>query len=231
MSLRVDDLSHSYSAARSTDVRHVLQPQSWILEDGQQVLLRGISGSGKTTLFNILAGLLHPTGGAVFYDEQSLYAMPEPVRDRFRARHLGYIFQNHHLIQALTAIENVVMPIAFADVLPTTQWRVRAQELLEQMGIADHASYMPRQLSTGQRLRVAIARALANNPRVILADEPTAALDEKSSAVVMDRLQQTCRENNAILIIASHDPSLVERFSMVADLKNGCLLWNEWQPA
>jgi putative ABC transport system ATP-binding protein len=202
----------------------VLAIESWALAEGDQLLLRGVSGSGKTTLFNILAGLLRPTTGAVYYDSRSLYALPEEARDRFRARQIGYVFQTHQLIGALTALDNVIMPMAFARILPPSAWRRRGLELLAQVGLADFAKYPPRKLSTGQRLRVAIARALVNDPRLLLADEPTAALDEVSGASVMDLLQETCQANNAILIVASHDPALMSRFSAVIDLRGGMLV-------
>lgn len=220
MSLQVEGLTHSY---KSPESRTILAIGDWALSEGDQILLRGVSGSGKTTLFNILAGLLRPTTGAVYYGKQSLYALPEEKRDRFRAQSIGYVFQTHHLIGSLSALENVVMPLVFAGILSRSERRQHAIELLQMVGIENFANYLPRKLSTGQRLRVAIARALANNPRVLLADEPTAALDEQSGGVVMDLLQHTCRHNNAILIVASHDPALVSRFSQIVDLRAGRL--------
>lgn len=220
MTLRVEHLTQVYSVPNSTP-RQVLNIPDWQLDDGAQVLLRGVSGSGKTTLFNILAGLLRPTTGQVWYDTQSLYALPEAVRDRFRARHIGYVFQAHHLIESLTARQNVVMPLAYARQFPASQWGKRAADLLAQVGLGDFLDYRPAQLSTGQRLRVAIARALANSPRLLLADEPTAALDEASGHQVVTLLQATCRSQNAVLIVASHDPALVERFPLVVDLRSG----------
>ncbi len=220
MTLRVENLSHTYPVPNSAP-RQVLNIPAWQLDDGTQALLRGVSGSGKTTLFNILSGLLRPTTGKVWIGQQSLYALQESARDRFRAREIGYVFQMHNLIDSLTARQNVVMPLAYARQLPATQWNKRADELLAQVGLADYVNYRPAQLSTGQRLRVAIARALANNPRLLLADEPTAALDEANGDQVITLLQSVCREQNAVLIVASHDPALVERFPQVIDLQGG----------
>jgi putative ABC transport system ATP-binding protein len=224
--VRVAGLRHHFISPTG-ELRAVLEIGDWRFDAGAQTLLRGVSGSGKTTLFNILAGLLTPTEGAVYFGlsdgEAALYALPEEARDRFRARQVGYVFQNHLLIGALTALENVVMPMAFARAVPSTRWRARAHDLLAGVGLADFAGYRPGQLSTGQRLRVAIARALANNPRLLLADEPTAALDEASGAMVLDLLQDACRQNAAILLVASHDPALVERFDRVVDLRAGRL--------
>lgn len=218
MSLCVENLQHTYPGA---EARRVLNIDRWRLEDGEQVLLRGVSGSGKTTLFNVLAGLLHPTTGAVTYDDQPLYALAEAARDRFRARHIGYVFQTHNLIGALTALENVVMPLVFArDIAPAAQ-RQRAVELLEAVELGGYLNTLPKRMSAGQRLRVAAARALANNPRVLLADEPTAALDTRAGAVIMDLLQTTCAASGALLIVASHDPALMTRFRRRFDLRGG----------
>jgi ABC-type lipoprotein export system ATPase subunit len=182
-----------------------------------------VSGSGKTTLFNILAGLLHPTRGQVFYGDQDLYALPEAQRDRFRAQHVGYVFQNHLLLPSLSALDNVMLPLAFGRQVPVGERSARATAILGRLGMAEYTAYRPRALSTGQRLRVAIARALANAPSVLLADEPTAALDPASALVVMDLLQETCRQHGAILVVASHDPALDGRFEHVADLQAGRL--------
>jgi putative ABC transport system ATP-binding protein len=136
---------------------------------------------------------------------------------------VGYVFQNHHLIASLTALENVMMPMAFGGIHAFAKRRRRALELLAQVGLAEFTAYRPAQLSTGQRLRVAIARALANTPRLLLADEPTAALDSAAGAAIMDLLQITCRTHEATLIIASHDPAWSSRFSTLLDLKAGVL--------
>jgi putative ABC transport system ATP-binding protein len=225
MTLRVEALSHTYPPpAPDAETRTVLQIDSWTLNTGDQVLLRGVSGSGKTTLFNILAGLLRPTSGAVYYDDYSLYELPEAARDRFRARQIGYVFQSHYLIGSLTAQENILMPMVFAGNVPKNAQTERANALLEQVGLSMVARHKPKQLSTGQRLRVALARALANNPRLVLADEPTAALDEANSANVIALLQKTCHENNAILIVASHDPAVAAQFTQRFDLRGGRLI-------
>ncbi|MFN8450393.1 MAG: ABC transporter ATP-binding protein [Anaerolineae bacterium] len=218
MSLRVENLSHTYPGA---EARRVLSIDGWWLDDGDQVLLRGVSGSGKTTLFNILSGLLRPTTGAVYYGDQPLYALAEAARDRFRARHVGYVFQNHNLIGSLTALQNVMMPMAFARDFAPSEQRRRAVELLHNVELGDYLNALPRHMSAGQRLRVAVARALANSPRVLLADEPTAALDAHAGAVIMELLQSTCTASRAILIVASHDPALVSRFSRRVDLQAG----------
>jgi ABC-type lipoprotein export system ATPase subunit len=226
MSLGIAGLQHTYTSPAG-ETRKVLDIGDYALADGDQLLLRGVSGSGKTTFFNILAGLLHPSQGQVLYDEKSLYSLREAERDRFRARHVGYVFQNHMLLPSLTALDNVMTPLAFAGSIPSGERKERARSLLAQLGIAEYAGYRPRALSTGQRLRVAIARALANSPSVLLADEPTAALDSAAAGAVMDLLQQSCREHQSILVVSSHDPALDSRFERVVDLRQGRLIARE----
>lgn len=219
MTLSVVDVTHRY-AAMALELPAVLQNVSFDLTMGEQLLLRGISGSGKTTLFNILAGLLTPSHGTVTLADQSLYALSEAQRDHFRRNQIGYVFQTHHLLPILNAWENVAMPLAFGGESTTTR-KERAMSLLADVGLADFATHKPHQLSNGQRQRVAVARALSNQPHMILADEPTASLDAESGANVIDLLQQTCRNANTILLVASHDPLLFSRFVRTVDLEYG----------
>lgn len=226
MTIRLENLVHIYENA-AQDERPVVDIEEWEIQPGEHILLRGVSGSGKTTLFNIMTGLLPPTAGTVWYDNTSLYKLTEAVRDRFRARNIGYIFQNHFLLDSLTAAENVEMPMAAAGFIPASEWKKRAHDLLAKVELEHRVNHYPSQLSSGQRMRVAVARALANYPNVVFADEPTASLDENASEVVMDLIQDTCREKDAMLIVASHDPSLNRRFRKVANLKSGQLSISE----
>ncbi len=222
MSLSISNLSHTYSSSALSD-RNVLNDISLSLSGGEQLLLRGISGSGKTTLINILAGLLSPSRGSVSLGGQDVYAMAEAERDEWRRKTIGYVFQTHQLLPLLNAWENVAMPLSFAGT-PRGESKSRALELLESVGLANHANNRPKELSTGQRQRVAIARALINQPELILADEPTASLDEHAASEALDLLQQNCKERNTVLIVASHDPLLNGRFERVADLAYGELV-------
>lgn len=222
MKIKLNTLTQIYQSPAS-EPRQVLDIPEWELSSGEQLLLRGVSGSGKTTLFNVISGLLKPTSGTVHFDEQSLYELSAAERDRFRAQTIGYIFQTHHLLAPLTAIENIVMPMAFAGKFSRNKWRNRAKDLLAQVGLPDFGDYRPAQLSTGQRLRVAVARALANEPPVLLADEPTAALDPEAAEGVIEMVRSKGQENNAILIVSSHDPALNAHFSMIARLEAGRL--------
>ncbi|HSH05890.1 MAG TPA: ABC transporter ATP-binding protein [Anaerolineae bacterium] len=222
MSITIKNLSHTYTTP-GLPPRPVIHPiPHWHIPTNTQLILRGISGSGKTTLFNILAGLLQPTTGTILFNDTDLYALSESQRDRFRNQAIGYVFQMHHLLPMLTAAQNVAMPLAFAG-QPKNERRPRALHLLDQVGLADHAHNRPAQMSTGQRLRVAIARAIANKPQLLLADEPTAALDPATSDTILGLLQQTCAQNNTILILASHDPAIFDRFNHIYNLHEGHL--------
>lgn len=222
MEILIEGLRHTYTAP-DLEARTVLEIDAWQAQSGEQILLRGISGSGKTTLLNILAGLLPPTTGVVRFGGQSIYNLRENERDHLRATTIGYIFQMHHLAPTLSAQENVEMPLVFGRKLGARARATRASELLDSVGLNEFHRHRPVQLSTGQRLRVAVARALAAQPALVLADEPTAALDEQSSQAVMDLLQESCRRYGATMIVASHDPALTQRFDRVVDLHNGAL--------
>lgn len=222
MKLRISQLRYTYHSPHLSD-RTVLHVPEWTVDAGCQVLLRGISGSGKTTLLNVLAGLLPPQEGSVWIGDQRLYDLSEAKRDRFRARTIGYVFQTHLLAPAINALENVEMPLVFGGERSGAQRRKLAGEMLEQVGLAGFERHRPAQLSTGQRLRVAVARALVSRPRLLLADEPTAALDTANALAVMDVMQARCRHEGATLIVASHDPALAARFDAVCDLQAGNL--------
>ncbi len=220
MTLRLRNLRHIYREP-GLPPREVLNIPVWSAEPGETILLRGKSGSGKTTLLNLISGLLTPTEGAVEVAGVDMARLPEAKRDRFRARHVGYVFQLHHLLP-LTALENVEMPLAFLGE-NSRERRTKALQALESVGLSEWARNKPAQLSTGQRLRVAIARALVIAPPVLLADEPTAALDGDMGLQVVELLERVCAEQHAILIVASHDPALINRFQRVVNIEAGQL--------
>ncbi len=223
MSLYVTQLSHTYETAGLEQRTVLKQIDRWQVAAGEQVLLRGISGSGKTTLLNVIAGLLQPTAGTVRVAGQSLYDLDEAKRDVFRSQHIGYVLQTHHLLPMLTALENVLLPMILVGTHSEQAQTQRARQLLEQVGLAEFADHRPNQLSTGQRQRVAIARALANNPTLLLADEPTASLDASNKRTVIELLKVACQQNNAALIVSSHDPTLTDQFGRVVNLESGVL--------
>ncbi|GAB4543957.1 MAG: ABC transporter ATP-binding protein [Anaerolineae bacterium] len=217
VALHLKGVSHTYTAVDLAP-RTVLNIADWCLNAGEFALLRGVSGSGKTTLMNVIAGLLQPSQGAVAVEGQSVYELSEAARDRFRATHIGYVFQTHNLLP-YSALDNVEMPLAFLGESGRTR-REKARAMLNQVGLSGYEKHRPQQLSSGQRLRVAIARALVAKPSLLLADEPTAALDPDNGAQIIELITQTCRSVGAALLVASHDPRLSSYFQRVVDLKD-----------
>ncbi|MFM1941313.1 MAG: hypothetical protein RI897_295 [Verrucomicrobiota bacterium] len=182
------------------------------LEPAEQIALRGESGSGKSTLLHLIAGILAPDQGSIQIQGHDITTLPEADRDRFRARHLGIVFQTFNLLQGLTVLENVLLGMTFGDSKPNP---TNAKDLLHRMGLSHRLHHHPRQLSSGQQQRVAVARALAGQPSLVLADEPTGNLDPRNASEVIQLLQTTCRETGAALLLVSHDPAVLNGFEQV----------------
>ncbi len=180
------------------------------LASGEQRLLHGPSGCGKSTLLMLAAGLLDPDAGSILIEGTEIGTLRGAERDAVRAHRIGMVFQTHHLISGLSARDNVSLPMLFAGV-PAREHRGRADELLSKLGLHDPTSRVDR-LSVGQQQRVAVARAVAIDPTIVLADEPTAALDPEHAATAIELLQDVCRVSGAALLVTSHDPMLRERF-------------------
>ena len=185
---------------------------------GETLAVVGPSGSGKTTMLMLMAGLERPTLGQVQVAGVDLTSLTEDALSRFRREHLGIVFQAFHLIPTMTALENAALPLEFAH---HPQARGRALEALEQVGLGHRGSHYPSQLSGGEQQRVALARAFAARPRIILADEPTGNLDEETGERVMELLFTLQAEENATLILVTHDRSLAERCDRVAIMHSG----------
>jgi ABC-type lipoprotein export system ATPase subunit len=196
----------------------VLDVEDLSLPVGSCTVLRGRSGSGKTTLLNLIAGISVPTAGTIHVEGTEIFALPEARRDRFRAGHLGYVFQTFNLLWALSALENVMLSMMFADAVPKREQRRRAADLLAGLGLAARLSHKPPQLSRGEQQRVAIARALANNPPVILADEPCASLDATTAREVLAAFLTACRGAEKTLLMVSHDDSVIGEADRVLDI-------------
>lgn len=234
MSIQLSNLTKRYVAPDGTVVPVIDVPQ-FQLADGEQVALIGTSGSGKTTLLNLIAGILGPDGGQILFTPKGAenaaaieYATPgasqtvnltelsEAQRDVFRGENIGYIFQTHHLLPGFTALENVQLGMSFTGRKIDKNW---ATHLLTEVGLGERLHYKPAKLSVGQQQRVAVARALANRPRLVLADEPTGALDEINAAQVMTLIRNLCREIGAALLLVTHDLDIAGQFERVIDLK------------
>jgi ABC-type lipoprotein export system ATPase subunit len=176
---------------------------------GSTILITGDSGKGKTTYLHILAGLLQPTTGEILINGTSMVSLSESKRDKFRGQNIGVVFQKSHFISALTVLENLEMASWLALGKKNTE---RAIKLLEQLDITKQANKLPTQLSIGQQQRVSIARALMNEPKVLLADEPTSSLDDKNANKVIELLTSLSKEYKAALIIVTHDGRIKEKF-------------------
>ena len=208
--LKVSNLVKSYVSPDGQNVT-VLDIPALELEENAQMAIRGASGSGKTTFLNIIAGILRPDSGSVYVRGTEISGLSESKRDRFRAENIGYIFQTFNLLQGLTALENVALG---AWCGPRTN-PDRCREVLEKVGLENRMHYYPRALSTGQQQRVAVARALVNKPGLVIADEPTGNLDPEFARDAIDLIRTQCREENAELLLVSHDPRILDQFDSV----------------
>ncbi len=185
------------------------------ISTGEKIAIVGASGSGKTTLLNLLSGLVAADQGQIVIDGQDIAALSESMRDRFRANNIGYLFQNFHLLDGYSALENVELGMLFASGAVKRQ---RAAEELTKLGLGERLHHQPSELSIGQQARVALARATANNPKIILADEPTGALDSESAREALDLLFGQSMSHNSTLICVTHDKSVATNFDRILDM-------------
>jgi putative ABC transport system ATP-binding protein len=183
----------------------ILHPLDYAIASGQFVAIVGPSGSGKSTLLGLLAGLDAPTSGSIVVDGTDITTLGEDRLARLRGEKIGFVFQFFHLVPSLTAFENVLIPMEIAGRRDAT---ARARELLQEVGLTDRAHHYPSQLSGGEQQRIAIARALANDPPIVLADEPTGNLDSTTGRHVMDLLLHVHRARGTTLVLVTHDAEL-----------------------
>ena len=216
----VDNLSHAFGQGEMR--RAVLQNISFSIEPGEVVLLTGPSGCGKTTLLTLIGALRTVQQGEVSVLGESLHGAGRRRRQEVRRR-IGMIFQGHNLLRCLTAEQNVQMG---ADLLPDLSYRARrdeARQWLRAVGLEDHMAKVPHDLSGGQKQRVAIARALAANPRLLLADEPPAALDSRTGREVVELLRRLAREQSCAVLMVTHDPRIVDVADRLLQMEDGRL--------
>ena len=195
------------------------------LNSGEVIILKGPSGSGKTTLLTLMGGLRSPQSGSLEVFGRELVGAKKDRLVKTR-RNIGYIFQSHNLLMSLTAKQNVQMSLELHDGLKSGEIEQRAIAILESVGLAEHINYHPQSLSGGQKQRVAIARALASRPKMVLADEPTAALDSKSGRGVVELMQQLAREQGCTILIVTHDNRILDVADRIIELEDGRIIFS-----
>ena len=214
--LQVRDLKKSYVSPDGATTT-IIDIAAFAMEPGEQVALEGESGSGKTTFLHLISGILQADSGSVFVADEEITGLNEAARDRARAMHLGYVFQTFNLLDAYSALENVLLGMMFG---PGAD-KARAQSLLERVGLADRLHYRPKQLSVGQQQRVAVARALANDPAIVLADEPTANLDRRTGEQIINLLKELNESEGVSVITATHDHKMLAASDRIAWVRDG----------
>lgn len=195
----------------------ILDIPEFVVEAGEQVVIIGESGCGKTTMLHIIAGISRPDDGQVRIDGWDITLLSEAECDRFRAEHLGYVFQTFNLLPGFSALENVMLGMTFGK---GRHEPARAKHLLERVGLGHRMTHKPSQLSVGEQQRVSVARAMANRPSIILADEPTANVDSSNQQQIIDLLREACAEEDVALVMVTHSPEVARQFSRVVPLED-----------
>ncbi|WP_396635591.1 ABC transporter ATP-binding protein [Maribacter sp. R77961] len=218
--IEINDLHKSYKMGSNS--LHVLKGINFKVEEGELVAIMGSSGSGKSTLLNILGMLDELDEGSYTLDNVPIKNLNETKAAQYRNKFLGFIFQSFNLINYKSAMENVALPLYYQRV-SRKERQEKALKYLEQVGLKQWASHLPSELSGGQKQRVAIARAMAAEPKVLLADEPTGALDSKTSYEVMDLIQKINDDGNTILVV-THEPDIADMCKRIVHLKDGVIV-------
>ena len=218
--IQIKDLHKSYQMGSNS--LHVLKGINFNVEEGELVSIMGSSGSGKSTLLNILGMLDEADEGQYVLDSVPIRGLNEKIAAKYRNEFLGFIFQSFNLINYKSALDNVSMPLYYKGIKRNERTE-KAMHYLEKVGLADWSHHLPSELSGGQKQRVAIARALASDPKVLLADEPTGALDTKTSYEVMDLIQGINDEGKTILVV-THEPDIAQMTKRIVNLKDGVII-------
>jgi putative ABC transport system ATP-binding protein len=218
VSVKVSGLIKSYKT--SAEEVKALKGVDWDIGPGQAVALMGPSGCGKTTLLNILGGVDHPSGGKIVVGDQAIGSLTERELERYRLLRVGFVFQFFNLIPTLTAFENLELPMLISGVAPAERTR-RCEGLLQMVGLVEKMHKRPEELSGGEQQRVAVALALANDPALILADEPTGNLDTENTAAIAALFASLAERHGKTVIMASHDPKAVEQFKKIYNMRDG----------
>jgi putative ABC transport system ATP-binding protein len=218
--LEVKDVKKTYRMGRVSVP--ALRGVSFDVEEGEFLTIFGPSGSGKSTLLHLIGGLDRPDGGEIIVDGSNLLQLSDDKRARLRLTKIGFVFQFFNLLPRITALENVELPLNIADV-PEKEARERAKEMLKLVGLDTRIDHRPFELSGGEQQRVAIARALVNNPKIILADEPTGNLDTKIGGEIVQLMRRLNKEKGQTFVIITHDPTISENADRIIYLKDGLI--------
>ncbi len=221
MIVKLDNIFKVYGESGTETSVPALNDVSLEVNEGEYVAIMGPSGSGKSTLMNVIGCLDKPSSGSYFFEDMNVLALKDRQMSDLRLHSIGFVFQSFYLMNEENAIENVALPLSYAGV-PKKERERRAIEALSKVGLQDRVRFRPDQLSGGQKQRVAIARAIVNNPRVLLADEPTGALDQKSGAAIMDLFKQLNDEGTTIIMI-THDAAIASHAKKTYRIVDGRL--------
>lgn len=219
--VKIQNLNHFFGEGKLR--KQILFDIDLTLNSGEVIILKGPSGSGKTTLLTLMGGLRSPQSGSLQVFGSELVGVKKNRLVQTR-KNIGYIFQSHNLLASLTAKQNVQMSLELHKEIPTSEVEPRAIALLEAVGLGEHINYHPQSLSGGQKQRVAIARALVSYPKMVLADEPTAALDGKTGRDVVELMQQLAREQGCTILIVTHDNRILDVADRIVELEDGRII-------
>ncbi|MGG3891510.1 ABC transporter ATP-binding protein [Metabacillus fastidiosus] len=211
------NVTKSYKVGQ--EILHVLKDINVKIEDGEFIAIMGPSGSGKSTLMNVIGCLDSPTSGSYLLDGEDISTYKDEELARVRNVSIGFVFQQFQLLPRLTALKNVELPMVYAGV-PLKEREERARSALEKVGLGERVNHLPNELSGGQKQRVAIARAIVNNPKLILADEPTGALDTKTSISIMEQFTQLNKEGTTVVLV-THEPEVADYAKRVILVRDG----------
>jgi ABC-type lipoprotein export system ATPase subunit len=213
--LRLANVRKSYVEPNG-NVLPVLDIAAFDVAANEQIVLVGRSGSGKSTLLHVIGGITRPDAGQIFVDGEDVARLSEPQRDRLRARKIGYVFQTFNLLAGFSALENVLLGMTFTGQRADAD---RARALLDRVGLSKRLSHKPTMLSVGEQQRVAVARALSNQPKLLLADEPTANVDAGNQQHIIDLIRQSCRDEGVALVLVTHAAEIAGQFARVERLE------------
>jgi putative ABC transport system ATP-binding protein len=216
MSLLLENVKKSYREPDGSTLP-ILDIERFEIKDREQVVLIGESGSGKSTLLNVISGITTADSGKVTIAGTEIASMPEVVRDRFRAERIGFVFQTFNLLPAFSALENVLLGMSFSRKKAS---RERAKELLALVGLEHRLQHRPKQMSVGEQQRVAVARALANQPKLLLADEPTANVDVSNQETILKLLREACTQHEIAMLLVTHSREVASQFERVETLSD-----------